>query len=70
MRDYFLDCYNEENNKELLAILAILYQIILIIDRFYKPNDYSITGFYCELRSCVMTWLKDCCIEKASNLNE
>ena len=45
MRDYFLDCYNGKNNEELLAILPILYQIILKIDRFYIHNDYNFTDF-------------------------
>ena len=70
VRDYFLDCYNDENNEELLAILPISYQISLIIDRFYVPNDYIITDLYQELRECILNWLKDCCTEKAANLNE
>ena len=45
VREYFLDRYNDKNNQELVPMLPVLYQINLIIDRFYIPNDYDITIF-------------------------
>ena len=35
VRDYFIDCYNIKNIEELLAILPILHQLNVIVDRFY-----------------------------------
>ena len=43
MRDYFSDDYFKRSDKELVAIMSILSQINLIINRFYMPDDYCIT---------------------------
>ena len=56
MRDYFLEDYNKRSDKELVAIMSILSQINLIINRFYLPVDCSITDFYYDLRRRTLAW--------------
>ena len=46
MRHYFLNDYFEKSDEELIAIMSKLSQINLIINRFYIPNDYCITGCF------------------------
>ena len=60
MRDYFLDDYNKRSDKELVAIMSIVAQINLIINRFYLPVDFSITDYYYDLRRRTLAWLKAC----------
>ena len=60
MRVYFLDDYIKRNDEELVAIKRILSQINLITNRFYIPDDYSITDYYHELRERILAWLKAC----------
>ena len=69
MRDYSLDDYFKRSNKELVAIMSILSQIILIINRFYIPDDYSITDYYYDLRKRILAWLK-VCNKKMQNENQ
>ena len=59
MRDFILDDYIK-NDEELVAIMSILSQINLVINRFYSPDDYSITDYYYDLRRCTLAWLKAC----------
>ena len=71
MRKNFLDRCNDKSNKELVAMWPILYQTNLIIERFYIPNDYDNTGFYWNLRRCILSWLKDSpSMKKQTTLNE
>ena len=60
MRDYFLDDYFKRSDKELVAIMSILSQINLTLNRFYLPDDCSITDFYYDLRRRTLAWLKVC----------
>ena len=60
MRDLILDDYNEKSDEQLVAIMSILSQINLIINRFYLPDDYSITDYYYDLRRRTLAWLKAC----------
>ena len=46
MLDFILDEYIKKSNEELVSIMSILSQINLIINRFYLPDDYSITDFF------------------------
>ena len=59
-RDYFLDDYIKKSDKELVAIMSILSQINLIINRFYIPDDFCISDYYYELRRRTLAWLKAC----------
>ena len=53
IRDQFLDSYNDKNNEQLIAMLPILYQTNLIIDRFSIPNVFEFTNFYWDFRRCI-----------------
>ena len=65
MRDFTLDDYIKKSDEELVA-MSILSQINLIINRFYLPDDYSITDYYYDLRRRTLAWLKAC----NKNMNE
>ena len=69
MRDYFSDDYIKRSDKELFAIMSILSQINLILDRFFIPDDYCITAFYYDLRKRTLAWLK-VCNKKMENNNQ
>ena len=43
MCDFILDDYIKKSDEELVVIMSILSQINLIINRFYLPDEYSIT---------------------------
>ena len=60
MRDFVLDDYFNKSDEELVAILSILWQINLIINRFYLPDNYSITDYFYDLRRRTLVWLKAC----------
>ena len=60
MRQYFLNEYIKKSEAELVVIKSILSQINLIINRFYLPDDYSITDYYHDLRERTLSWLKTC----------
>ena len=68
MRDYFLDDYIKRSIKELVAIMSLLSQINLIINRFHLPDDYCITDYCYDLRKPTLAWLK-VCNEKMENDN-
>ena len=69
MREYFLDDYIRRSDKEQVAIMSILSQINLIINRFYIPDDYCITDYYYNLRKRTLAWLK-ACNKKMENDNQ
>ena len=46
MREYFLDGFFKKSDEEHVAIMSILSQINLIINRFYLPDDYCNTDYY------------------------
>ena len=52
--DCFLDDYIEKSDEELVAIMSIHSQINLIINRFYLPDDYSITDYYYDFRKSTL----------------
>ena len=58
MRDF--DDYIKKSDEELIAIMSILSQIDLIINKFYLPDDYSITDYSYDLRRPTLAWLKAC----------
>ena len=60
MRDFVLDYSIKKSDGELVAIMSILSQINLIINRLYLPDDYSITDYYYDLRRRTSAWLKAC----------
>ena len=60
MRDFVLDNYIKKSDEELVGIMSILSQINLIINRFYLPDDYSITDYYYDLKRRTSAWLKAC----------
>ena len=60
MRDFILDDYIKKSDEELVAIMSKLSQINLILNRFYLPEDYSITDDYYDLRRRTLAWLKAC----------
>ena len=59
-RDYFLDVYIKRNDRELVAIMSILSQINLILNRFFIPDDYCFADYYYDLRKRTIAWLKAC----------
>ena len=46
MRDFILNDYIKKGDEDLVAIMSILSQINLIINKFYLPDDYSITDYF------------------------
>ena len=60
VRDFIADDYIKKSDRELVAIMSILSQINLIINKFYLPDDYSITDYYYDLRKHTLAWLKAC----------
>ena len=60
MRAFVLDDYIKKSGEELVAIMTILSQINLIINRFYLPDHYSFTDYYYDLRRRTLAWLKAC----------
>ena len=60
MRYFVLDGYIKKSGEELAAIISILSQINLIINRFYLPDDYCITEYYYDLKRRTLAWLKAC----------
>ena len=60
VRDYFLIDYIKRSDKELVAILSILSQTNLIINRFCIPDDYCFTDYYYKLRKRALAWLNAC----------
>ena len=60
MRDFVLNDYIKKSDEELVAIMSILSQINLIINRFFLPDDYSITNHYYDLRRRTLACLKAC----------
>ena len=48
LRDYMIGMYNEKYKEKLVAMLSILSQINLLIDRFYSDNDSDIKKLYCR----------------------
>ena len=60
MLDFILDDYIKKSDEELVASMSILSQINLIKNRLYLPDDYSITGYYYDLRRRTLVWLTAC----------
>ena len=60
MRDFVLDDYIKKSDEELVAIMSILSQINLIINRFYLSDDHGIPDYYYDLRRRLLAWLKAC----------
>ena len=58
IRDYMMGLFSDEFIEEMVAMLAILSQIKLIIDRFYLDDESDIKKLYCTLRKRIITWLE------------
>ena len=58
VHDYKITMYNEKYIEEMVAMLAILPQINLIIDRFYLDNDSDIKKFFSTLRKRILAGLE------------
>ena len=52
--------YNDEYIEEMVALLSILSEFNLIIDRFYLDNESDIKNQNCDLRKRILTWLEVC----------
>ena len=60
MRDFVLNDYIKKSDEELVAIMSILSQINLRINRFFLPDHYNFTDFCYDLRRRTIAWLKAC----------
>ena len=58
LRDYMIGMYNEKYIEEMMAMLAILSQINLVIERFYLDNESDIEKQYCNLRKRILAWVE------------
>ena len=65
LRDYMIGLYNdmiglynEKYIEEMMAMLAILSQIILIIEKFSLHNEGDIKKQHCDLRKRILAWLE------------
>ena len=50
--------YNGKYKDEMFAILSILSQINLIIDRLFLDSDSENKKLYCKLSKRFLTWLE------------
>ena len=58
LRDYMIGMCNEKYIEEMIALLSILSQINLIIDRFYSDNESDIKKQYVTLRKRILARLE------------
>ena len=49
---------NQKYIEEMVALLSILSQINLIMERFYLDNESDIKKQYCDLRKRILAWLE------------
>ena len=60
LRNYMIGMYNDKYIEEMVAILAILSQINLILERFHLDNESDFRKQYCELRKRILNFLHEC----------
>ena len=59
LRNYMTRRHNEKYIEE-MSILAILPQIILIIEKFYLDKESDVKQLHCNLRKRIIAWLEVC----------
>ena len=63
VRDYMIGMYDGEYTGEMVRMLAVLYQINLIIEKFYLNKESDIKQLYRDLRKRILPWLEESNIE-------
>ena len=58
LRDHMIGMYNEKYIEEMVAMLAVLFQVNLIIESFYLDKESDIKKQYCNLRKRISTRLE------------
>ena len=58
IRAYMIGMFNEKFIEEMVALLSILSQLNLIIERFYLDNESVNKKPYCDLRKRILAWLE------------
>ena len=58
IRAYMIAMYNQKYIGETVALLSIVSQINIIIERFYSHNESDIRKKYCDLRKRILAWLE------------
>ena len=57
--EYIINMYDGKYVEDLMTILGIVYQINIIIDKFYLDNESDINQLYRDLRKRILVWLKE-----------
>ena len=60
LRNYMIGMYKDKYIAEMLATLAILYQISLITERFHLDNEIDFRKQFCEMRKRMWDFLDEC----------
>ena len=68
--DYMIGMYDGEYTGETVRMLAVLYQINLIIEKFYLNKESDIKQLYRDLRKRILPWLKESNIKPEVNNEE
>ena len=59
VRDYMIGMYDGEYTEEMVSMLAVLYQINLIIENIYLDKESDVKQLYRDLRKRILAWLKE-----------